>query len=167
METNQAVTAKQSPEAINALADKALDAFDHVSRDPNALVQANDANMSKAEILFLVAQLDTTSPAGYEKALDAFRLVKRKADMIPLQQQRLDQLHKQSQQQLQASGASFANDSSLLIEREENRLKDLQDTTSPDPIIQALIRMAECYVSMQGSPTRRAPFCTGSSRTPR
>jgi len=149
VETNQAVSSKQSPGAITAIAQKALDAFDHVSRDPNALVQANDANMSKAEILFLVAQLDASSTDGYAKALDAFRLVKRKADMIPLQQQRLDQLKKQSQAQLQTSGASFANDASLLIEREENRLKDLQDTTSPDPIIQALIRMAECYVMMK------------------
>ena len=149
VETNQAVAAKKPAADINALAQKALDAFDHVSRDPNALVQANDANMSKAEILFLVAQLDTSSPTGYEKALDAFRQVKRKADMIPLQEQRLDQLKKQTQQQLQTSGASFANDASLLIEREENRLKDLKDTTSPDPVIQALIRMAECYVSMK------------------
>jgi len=159
-EMNNKLKAAKSPDEIaaiqsegqakvNAAATKALDAFDHVSRDPNALVQANEANMSKAEILFLVAQLDTASTAGYEKALDAFRLVKRKADMIEPQEQRLDQLKKQSQQQLQNSGASFANDSSLLIEREENRLKDLQDKSTPDPIIQALIRMAECYVSMK------------------
>jgi tetratricopeptide (TPR) repeat protein len=151
VETNAAVTAKQPAAAVNALAQKALDAFDEVSRDPNALVQANEAIMSKAEILFLIAQLDANSTAGYEKALDAFRQVKRKDDMIPLQQKRLDDLRKAAQASAQANAASgvnaLASDSSLLIGREANRLKDLQD--GPDPIIQALIRMAECYVSMK------------------
>lgn len=166
-ETNQAVTdmtdekkkaadANESPNEIAAIeakardkiqaqADKALNTLDKVSTDPNALVQANEANMDKAEILFLIAQLDTT-PAGYEKALDAFRQVHRKADMIPLQQDRLDELKKQSQQHLQNSPTALSSDSSLLIAREENRLKDLQSET--DPIIKALIRMAECYISI-------------------
>jgi tetratricopeptide (TPR) repeat protein len=151
VETNQAVTNKQPPAVVNAVAQKALDAFDNVSRDPNALVQANDANMSKAEILFLIAQLNAGSPDGYQKALDAFRLVKRKDDMIPLQQQRLDALRSQAQAQAVAHAnggvTGFADDSSLLIAREQGRLKDLQDGT--DPIIQALLRMAECYVMMK------------------
>jgi outer membrane protein assembly factor BamD (BamD/ComL family) len=151
IETNAAVTAKKSAAEVNAAAQKALDAFDAVSRDPNALVQANEANMNKAEILFLVAQLDAASPAGYQKALDAFRLVKRKDDMIPLQQQRLDDLRKAAQSQAQANAAgglhSLASDSSLLIGREAGRLKDLQE--GPDPVIQALIRMAECYVMLK------------------
>jgi tetratricopeptide (TPR) repeat protein len=148
VETNQAVTSKQTAEVVQARAKKALDAFDHVSTDPNALVQANEANMSKAEILFLIASLDST-PAGYEKALEAYRQVRRKADMIPLQQDRLDQLRKDAQAAAQAAVASnsLSNDSSLLIAREEGRLKDLQN--GPDPIIQALIRMAECYVSLK------------------
>jgi tetratricopeptide (TPR) repeat protein len=146
VETNQALAAKKPAEAVEALANKALNAFDQVSRDPNALVQANDANMSKAEVLFLIAQLDS-SPAGYQKALDSFRLVRRKADMIALQQARLDQLKKNSQAQLQNSLASMTNDASLLIAREDNRLDELK--SGPDPIIQALIRMAECYVSMK------------------
>ena len=83
METNQGVTDKKTPAEIKALADKAMQTFDRVSIDPNALVQANDANMSKGEVLFLIAQLDST-PAGYEKALDAFRQVRRKDDMIPV-----------------------------------------------------------------------------------
>jgi tetratricopeptide (TPR) repeat protein len=144
VQANQAVTAKKAAGDIRALADKALNAFDQVSRDPNALVQANDANMSEAEVLFLVAQLDTTA-AGYEKALEAFRQVRRKADMIPLQQARLDQLRLQAQ--AQNSGASLSNDPSLLITREETRLDELN--SAPDPIIQALIRMAECYVCMK------------------
>ena len=147
-ETNLAVAAKKPVEDIRALADKALAAFDAVSRDPNALVQANDANMSKADVLFLIAQLDS-SVAGYEKALDAYHLVRRKEDMVALQQQRLEELRKKSQDQarLQNSLASLSNDISLLLTREENRLKELK--SGPDPIIQALIRMAECYVSIK------------------
>ena len=151
VEANDAVGGKQPAATVNAIAQKALDAFDNVSRDPNALVQANEANMSKAEILFLVASLNTNSSDGYAKALDAFRLVKRKDDMVSLQQQRLDELRKQAQTDAAAHASSgvnaLASDSSLLISREQGRLKDLQEGT--DPIIQSLIRMAECYVMMK------------------
>lgn len=146
VETNQAVINKQSTAMIRSLADKALKAFDQVSTDPNALVQANDANMSKAEVLYLIAQLDSNT-TGYQKALEAFRLVQRKDDMVQLQQTRLDELKKASENALQNTGASFANENSRLLEREEGRLADLQ--SGPDPIIQALIRMAECYVAMK------------------
>ncbi len=152
VEANAAVTAKKDLATVQPLADKALQAFDAVSSDPNALVQANDANMSKAGVLFLIAQLDPT-PAGYQKALDAFRLVRRKADMIPLQQQRLDQLHAKAQQIAQANAASTVtgapSDISLLIQREQNRLNELQDPKGADPIVQALIGIAECYVAMK------------------
>jgi len=154
VETNAAVTAKKDASTINADAQKALDAYDKVSTDPNALVQANEANMSKAEMYFLVAQLDTTTSAGYEKALAAFREVKRKDDMIPIQQKHLDDLRAAAQKTAQANAANaasgvgaLANDTASVIARETNRLKDLQD--GPDPIIQALIRMAECYVMMK------------------
>jgi tetratricopeptide (TPR) repeat protein len=153
-EANLAVGAK-TPDttAITALAQKALDAFDQVSRDPNALVQANDANMSKAQVLFMIAQLDA-SGAGYQKALDAYRLVRRKADMIPIQQDRVNQLQKKAQAQAQAQAqagslAGLSSDISMLITREQNRLKDLKSDDTPDPIIQALIGIAECYVAMK------------------
>jgi tetratricopeptide (TPR) repeat protein len=146
-QTDQAVAAKKPAGEIRALADKALMAFDRVSKDPNALVQANDANMSKADVLFLIAQLDST-PAGYEKALEAFRQVHRKDDLIPLQQRRLDELRKKAQAtQLQNAVASLSNETSLLIEREENRLDELKK--GGDTIVQALIGMAECYVALK------------------
>ena len=153
-ETNLAVAAKKAPAAINALALKALDAYDHVSNDPNALVQANSANMSKAEMYYLTAQLDATTTAGYEKALDAFRLVKRRDDLIPIQQKRLDDLRAAAHQAAVANATNaasgvgaFASDSSSLIAREQGRLEELK--SGPDPIIQALIRMAECYVMLK------------------
>jgi tetratricopeptide (TPR) repeat protein len=155
VETNQAVTDKKAADVITALAGKALDAFDQVSRDPNALVQANDANMSKGEVLFLIAQFDPTG-TGYQKALDAFHLVRRKEDMIARQVDELDRLKRKSQAQVQNSLASLSNDSSLLIEREEGRLADLK--SGPDPIIQALIYMAECYVSMKQPDEARTIF---------
>ncbi|MEI9999850.1 MAG: tetratricopeptide repeat protein [Verrucomicrobiota bacterium] len=153
VQTNQAVTDKKSPGEIAAIADKALDAYDQVARDPNALVQANEANMDKAQIYFLEAQLDP-SGAGYQKALDAFRQVKRKADLIPAQQQRLDDLHRRAQQLAQASAASggatkFNNDITLLINREQSRFENLQSPSTADPIIEALIRIAECYVNLK------------------
>jgi tetratricopeptide (TPR) repeat protein len=153
VQTNQAMTSKQPAATISALADKALQAFDQVSRDPNALVQANEANMDKAEVLFLTAQSDPTG-AGYQKALDAFRLVRRKDDMITLQQASLDQLRQKAQAQARASAGSgtpalnsLGNDLTTLIGREQGRLDDLKSAI--DPVIQALIRMGECYVAMK------------------
>jgi tetratricopeptide (TPR) repeat protein len=138
MLANQAMTDKKPADEVRAQAKKAMDVFDQVIMDPNALVQGNEAKGNKAEILFMLAGLDPSSPAGYEKTLEAFRQVKRKADMIQTQENRLNDLRKQ------AFGSS---DMSQLIEREENRLAEL--TKSPDPIIDALIRMAECYVCMR------------------
>ncbi len=147
VETNQAVTAKATPDAIKAAAQKSLDRFNQVSTDPNALVQANDADMSQAEVYYLIAQIDPAG-GGYQKALDAFRLVRRKADMVELQQARLEQLKKASAAALQsAGGASMANENVRLIDRESGRLAELKD--GPDPIVLALIRIAECYNSMK------------------
>ncbi len=148
VETNQAAAANQPPDAVKAAAQKALDRFDQVSKDPNALVQANDANMSKAEVYYLIAQLDAAGN-GYQNALDAYRLVRRKADMIDLQQTRLDQLKKASQDALRNSpgGAGMANENVRLIDREVGRLETLKN--GPDPIVQALIRIAECYNEMK------------------
>ena len=147
-ETNAAITAKQPNEAVLALAQKAIDAFDHVSRDPNALVQANEANKNKAEALYMIAQLDGENKAGYEKALDAYRLIRRRDDLVPLQEQHLAQLRAQVQDAIRANpGAS--SQYSMLIQREQGRLEDLKNPKTADPIILALIRMAECYIAMQ------------------
>ena len=152
LETNQAVTAKKLEEQIRMLVDKSLKAFDQVANDPNALVQANDANMSEGSVLFMIAQMDEGT-TGYEKTLDVFRRVHRKDDMVPIQQARLDALRKQAQDIARDLAAhpgthsNASNDFSLLIDREQNRLTALK--TGPDPIIQALIGMAECYVAMK------------------
>ncbi len=151
VQAGQAMTNKQ-PAAAQGLVAQALGAFDQVSRDPNARVQANEANLQKAEVLFFVANLEPGG-AGYQKALDAFRTVVRKADLIPIQEQRLNQLRAQAAANAQANAArgvnSLGSDISTLIAREQGRLTELQDTKTADPIIQALIRIAECYVQLQ------------------
>lgn len=156
VEAGKAAEVKKSPDEIKALAAKSLERFDQVSNDPNALVQANEADMNKAEVTYsLLAPLDLPDASGYQKALDAFRLVKRKDDMVEVQQKRLDALRASSQAQLQngGSGAAIANENSRLIEREEGRLKDLKD--GADPIIGALIRIGECYNQMKQSDEAR------------
>ena len=145
VQANDAVVAKK-PDEARAAAKKAIDTFDIVAADPNALVQANDAEMRKAETLYLIAQIDPSDPAGFEEALKTFRQVHRKEDMIALQEKRIAQLRAAQANALQ-NGANLASSNSLLLDRETARLKDLQD--GPDPIVQALIRMAECYVSMK------------------
>jgi len=138
---------QKTPDEIRAMAQKALNAFDQVSNDPNALVQANTANYSKAEILYLIAQLDAPATEGYQKALDAFRQVRRKDDMVEIQTHRLEQLKKNSAEALQNGAAGFANTNSRLIDREQGHLTDLQK--SADPIIEAYVRMSECYISLK------------------
>ena len=149
VETNLAVQAKKPDDQVKMMAQKALDAFDHVSNDPNALVQANQANMNTAEILFMLAQLDPTNEAGFKAALDAYRKVRRKDDLIPLQQDHLEEMRKKVQDAARNSTSLnfMSNKLTLILTREEGRLADLKK--GDDPIVQALIRMAECYVSMK------------------
>jgi tetratricopeptide (TPR) repeat protein len=152
VQTNNAVQDKRSPEAVTAAANKAVETFDQAISDPNALVQANEASMAKAQVYTLVAELDNSSDS-YQKALDAYRQVRRKADLIPAQQQRLDDLRKKEQQNVQdlanhPGGNNFNNQLSLIIKREQDTLDKLQ--TAPDPIIEALIGIAECYVNITG-----------------
>jgi tetratricopeptide (TPR) repeat protein len=154
-ETGEQMSAKKPADFVQGLAAKAIDAFDRASNDPNALVQANEARLAKAQLLFLVASLDLPSIDGYQKALDAFHAVRRKADLIPLQEQHVKDLITRNQSQLQSGvgGTTLATENSRLIERETGRLADLKD--APDPIVQALIGIAQCYNSMkQGDDSR-------------
>ncbi|HEX4140672.1 MAG TPA: tetratricopeptide repeat protein [Candidatus Methylacidiphilales bacterium] len=143
-----------SPAAVTDMANKAIATLDQVINDPNALVQANEASMSKAQVLVMLAQLNGNSSDGYQKALDAYRQVKRKADLIPAQQTRLQQLRdlaaKIAQQNALNHTAGGGDQLSLLINREQGKLDELQSADSPDPIIEALIGAAECYINITG-----------------
>jgi tetratricopeptide (TPR) repeat protein len=157
VETNAAVKDKKSTEDVTAAANKAVTTFDEVINDPNALVQANDASMAQAQVYSLLAQLDNSS-ASYQKALDGYRKVRRKADLIPAQQQRLDDLRRKEQdlvsQLVSNPGLRSAVDQlQLVITREQGKLDTLQ--TAPDPIVEALIDIAECYVSITGPDGRK------------
>ncbi len=144
VQASNAITAKQPLAEITPLADKALAAFDQVVNDPNAKVQGNEANMREGQLYYLLAQ---TEPGDYAKALDVFRKVLRKEDMVAVQQKRIDVLRAQQANSLQNGGASGSNLTALLLDRETSRLTDLQ--AGPDPIITALLRMAECYIGMK------------------
>lgn len=153
VQANDAINAKATVEQVNAIAQKAIAAFEQVVNDPNAQVQGNEANMREGEILYLMAQTD---PALYTKALDVFRRVKRKEDMVAAQQARIDDLRKSQANALQNGGvtaATVSNMTALILDREAARLKDLQ--AGPDPIIQALLRMAECYIGLKDADSAR------------
>jgi outer membrane protein assembly factor BamD (BamD/ComL family) len=147
VQANDLITANKPNADVVAAAQKAIATFDQVINDPNAKVQGNEANMREGEILYLIAQVD---PANYTKALDVFRRVLRKQDMIDVQQGRIDQLRAQQQADLQANGVNgttVSNSKAMILDREVARLKAL--TNGSDPIIQALIRMAECYIGLK------------------
>ena len=154
-EASEADRDKKPDATIRAAAEKGIAAFDQAIADPNALIQANDSRLAKAEILYLLASLTPTDPAGFQKALEAFREVGRKADLISRQEANVSALQAQSQNQLQgaAGGVTTATARTRIIEREKSRLATLKD--EPDPILQALIRIAECYNSLgQGNEAR-------------
>ncbi len=154
-EASKAVNDKKSDDDIRRLVDEAVPAFDAAAADPNALVQANDARLAKAQVLSLEASLDATNVAGYEKALDAYRAVRRKDDLVPLQEQHIQDLITRNQQTAQNNigAAGVVTENSRLIQREQGRLDDLKN--GPDPIIEALIGIAQCYNAMkQGDEAR-------------
>jgi len=144
VQASDALTAKQPLEQVNAIVAKAIDAFQRVLNDPNAKVQGNEADMREGEIYYLLAQAE---PEDYAKALDVFRHVLRKDDMIAVQQKRIEELQAGQANALQGNASTDANQTALVLDRETTRLKDLQ--SGPDPIIQALLRMAECYIGMK------------------
>ena len=147
VQANDLITAKKTNDEVVAAAEKAIATFDQVINDPNAKVQGNEANMREGEILYLIAQLD---PTNYTKGLEVFRRVLRKDDMIAVQQARIDQLRAQQQAELQTQGVNattVGNNRAMILDREVARLKELTD--GPDPIIEALIRMAECYIGLK------------------
>jgi outer membrane protein assembly factor BamD (BamD/ComL family) len=149
-EASRAVNDKKPDDDIRQLVDEAVQAFDAAAADPNALVQANDARLAKAQVLFLEAALDATNPAGYEKSLEAYREVRRKDDLVPLQMQRIQDLITKNQQTAQnniGTAAGVVTENARLIQREQGRLQDLKD--GPDPIIEALIGIAQCYNAMK------------------
>ncbi|HEY9013404.1 MAG TPA: outer membrane protein assembly factor BamD, partial [Devosia sp.] len=143
-----------TPAAVTDLANKAIATLDQVINDPNALVQANDASMSKAQVLVMLAQLNGNTSDGYQKALDAYRQVKRKADLIPAQEARLQQLRDLAQkiavQNAQNHTTGGTDQLALLIAREQGKLDSLKDPATPDPIIAALIGIAQCYINITG-----------------
>ena len=142
----EALQAKKM-DVVHSSSDQAIQALDQAINDPNARVQANDAQLAKAEVLYLIAGLTPQDPSGFQKSLDEFRLVRRKDDLIPEQQATVDALRKQLQAEVAASGGKTMDKKlSEVIDREDARLQQLK--TEPDPIIQALIRIAQCYNSM-------------------
>ncbi len=149
-QTNDAVQAKKTPDEVNALAAKAVGAFDQVINDPNALVLANEASSYKAGVYMLLAVFES-SDDSYRKALDAYRQVRRKADVVKAQTDRLAQLRARAGQLAQAGNASKQLE--LVITREQQKLEELQQ--DPDPVIAALIGIANCYINLNGPDGRK------------
>ncbi len=149
-EASQAIRDKLPTGAARDAAAKATAALDQVINDPNALLQANDANMTKAQIDLLMAG-EENADENYQKALDAYRRVRRKADLLVAQQQRLDDLGRRKQRMISqvAANPSLAeaiNQIEFALSREQDKLDRLKE--APDSIIQALIGMAQCYASI-------------------
>jgi tetratricopeptide (TPR) repeat protein len=139
---------KSSADVVTAAAQKALETYDQIIANPNAPAQANDARLAKAGVLLLVANLTPQDPAGFQKALDVYRTVQRKADLVQSQQARVAHLRAQLQQQVQSSGhVGVISPLTGLIELQQRELDTLQSET--DPIVQALIGSAECYNGMR------------------
>jgi len=135
----------ESPDKVRDFVNKALQTFDRAAHDPNALVQANEANMLQGNIYSgILVPLDSSPADDYTKAINFYRLVRSKDDLIGLQQKRLDELKLASQ--LQASNAGLmATENARIIERERSRLTTLKDKDEPDPVVDAMINMAKCY----------------------
>ncbi len=151
IQASNAIQDKKSPELVADLGKKAIDTLDQAIKDPNALIQANNAAMSKAQVEVMLATLNNNDSAGYQLALDSYRLVRRKADLIVAQTTRLQQLRDKATQiaRNNATGAGptvTGNQLTLLISREQGALDALKD--APDPIIDALIGIADCYINI-------------------
>ena len=126
-----------------ATAKKAIAAFDQISETPSAVMAENDAFEEKAALLMRMASSD----ADYQEAIAAYRKVRAKDQLVPLQQAVLADLSKQIAQAALTKNKSAYQSLMERRQRAQSRLDDLKE--GADPAVDAFIRIAQALVYLK------------------
>jgi TolA-binding protein len=128
---------------------KAADYLREIINKKEDVALINEANFQLGEILFNQAAFspEAERPALYKQAMDAYRSVAPKDQIVAWQQERIKQFPDRRRQ------AALANNAALikqLNEENERELKKLAELTGkPDQVATALLKIGEIYFQQQ------------------
>ncbi len=129
----------------NALLNRALSLLQGIIDKKTNLTLVNDARFQLAEILFSQAAFapEEKRPALYARAMEAYRAVAPKEEMIALQEEKIAGLPERRLAILRSRNQAALKAFEREVEREQRRLGELK--AKPDMLSTAGLRMGEIY----------------------
>lgn len=133
----------------------------------------NDANFQLGEILFMQASFspEPDRPAIYQKALDAYRAILPKDEILSLQEEKVKSFPGQKAAAIRANNMNLKKQLDKDNERELRKLEELK--AKPDQIAAAILKMGEIYFNARKYNESRvvirhvAPFLTADDEKTR
>ncbi|MES2307523.1 MAG: tetratricopeptide repeat protein [Verrucomicrobiota bacterium] len=139
---------KQSKDDATPTAQKAFDAFGKIKIADSAVV-ANDAFFRAAELKNLLAD----NEEEYRALIPAYRLVKPKNELVPVQDALVEGIKKEKQAAALARNNALIRQLDLRLNKERDRLEQLKEQF--DPAVQSLVQVGKVYVRLkQGNEAR-------------
>ncbi len=133
--------AKKAKEEAATWAKKAKDVFNSITAADSPIVD-NDTNMEAADLDFYLLDKEQ-----YPQVIEEFNKVRRKADLIPDQEAKINGIRAQYADAARAQNKDLMNKLDRLRSREQSRMNDLQNRI--DPVIKAAIHKAQCYIMLE------------------
>ena len=133
---------KKSREEAMPTAQKGFDAFAKIKQSDSAVV-ANDALFKTAELKNLLAD----NEEEFRALLVAYRLVKPKNELIPLQEALVNGIKKEKQAAALSKNYTLIKSLDLRLNKERDRLEQL--TNLFDPAVQSMVQMGKTYVRLK------------------
>jgi TolA-binding protein len=123
-------------------AQKAFDAFSNIKVGDSAVV-ANDAFFRSAELRNLLAD----SEEEYRALIPAYRLVKPKNELIPVQNTLVEGIKKEKRDAALARNSGLIRQLDLRLNKERDRLEQLKEQF--DPAVQSLVQTGKVYIRLK------------------
>ncbi len=133
---------KKSRDEAMPTAQKSFNSLSKIKESDSAVV-ANEALFRTAELKNLLAD----SEGEYRALIPAYRLVKPKNELIPLQTALVEKIKKEKQAAALARNNLLIKQLDLRLNKERDRLEQL--TALFDPAVQSMVQMAKAYVRLK------------------
>jgi TolA-binding protein len=146
------IQAKKPQAEIDAAAKKALDTFAQIGSAPDNPIGVNDAKARTAELLFILAS-QSHQETEFQKTLAALYEIKSRDELIPLQTQRIKDVTAAIPAAALKGDTTEVSRLNSLRQREQSRLATLEH--QPDPALQALIRIGQCFIQLDSADEAR------------
>jgi len=123
--------------------------FQQIISGKKDIALINDANFQLGEILFMQASFspEADRPAIFQKALDAYRAILAKDEIVRLQQEKVKAFPGLKAAAIRANNKNLQKQLNKDNERELRKLEELK--AKPDQIAAAILKMGEIYFNAQ------------------